>query len=127
MNRDFQEMKRKLFEEEGSLKIPKQRYLETIQLKEDLQKYKEFKEQQIFVNKRDRLLRNGWRHGILGVENTDDPGTDIYKEVQAKRNYQNTEIDHINGRRYKSTIFININFLLFLIRTSEIWRCFKLS
>lgn len=37
----------------------------------------------MFINKRDRVIRNGWRHGILGVENPDDPGTDLYKDQQA--------------------------------------------
>lgn len=41
----------------------------------------------MFVNKRDRLIKCGWRHGILGIENPDDPGTDIYKDQQANRNY----------------------------------------
>lgn len=45
-----------------------------------MRKFKETKEQQMFINKRDRVIRNGWRHGILGVENPDDPGTDIFKE-----------------------------------------------
>ena len=27
----------------------------------------------MFVNKRDRVLKCGWRHGILGVENTNKP------------------------------------------------------
>ena len=35
----------------------------------------------MFVNKRDRVLKCGWRHGILGVENTNDPGTEIYKDL----------------------------------------------
>jgi hypothetical protein len=33
----------------------------------------------MFVNKRDRVLNNGWKHGILGVENPEDPGSSIYK------------------------------------------------
>jgi len=57
-------------------------------LKEELKKFKEFKDTQKFVGKRDRILKNGWRHGILGVENPDDPGTDIYRDLQQNRNYQ---------------------------------------
>lgn len=45
-----------------------------------MRKFKETKEQQMFINKRDRIIRNGWRHGILGVESPDDPGTDIFKD-----------------------------------------------
>jgi hypothetical protein len=36
------------------------------------------------VNKRDRSIRNGWRHGILGVENPSDSGTNIYAEKNNK-------------------------------------------
>lgn len=34
----------------------------------------------MFVNKRDRILRNGWKHGITGIELPSDPGTQVFKE-----------------------------------------------
>lgn len=30
--------------------------------------YKEFQGEHEFINKRERLIKSGWRHGILGVE-----------------------------------------------------------
>ncbi len=74
-------------------------------MKEELKRYKDFKDQYNFAGRRDRQLKHGWRHGILGVENPDDPGTEIYKETQMHRNYQNDHIDHISGRRYNSKQF----------------------
>ena len=38
----------------------------------------------MFVNKRNRQLRNGWRHGILGVDTIDDPQTKYYAEKRSK-------------------------------------------
>ena len=58
----------------------------------------------MFVNKREKLLKAGWRHGILGVENPSDPGTEIYKDLQEQRNYTQDEKDNINRYRYRSKL-----------------------
>ena len=60
-----------------------------MELKNELDKYSQIKQRTMFVNKRNRQLRNGWRHGILGVDTIDDPQTKYYAErrqkVQAKK------------------------------------------
>jgi hypothetical protein len=43
-----------------------------------MKRYIEFKDQYNFAGKRDRQMRNGWRHGVLGVENPDDMGTQVF-------------------------------------------------
>jgi hypothetical protein len=49
---------------------------------DEMKRLKEYKEQQFAIGHRDRTLKNGWRHGILGVENVDDPGSSTYNDVQ---------------------------------------------
>lgn len=53
------------------LKSPSKAREEIKTLKESLATLKEFKEQQMFLGKRDRLISKGWRHGILGVDDAD--------------------------------------------------------
>jgi hypothetical protein len=36
------------------------------------------KEAHGFINRRDRMVRNAWKHGILGVENPEDNGNEFY-------------------------------------------------
>ena len=40
------------------------------EIKNHLNDYKFYKENQIFLGKRDRTIKGGWRHGITGIENS---------------------------------------------------------
>lgn len=37
-------------------------------IKDELLDYKNFRKESIFLGKRDRMIKNGWKHGITGVE-----------------------------------------------------------
>mmetsp|Transcript_23617 Transcript_23617/g.20984 ORF Transcript_23617/g.20984 Transcript_23617/m.20984 type:complete len:140 (-) Transcript_23617:44-463(-) len=43
------------------------------------------KSQNQFLKKRQRLLKNNWKHGIIGVENPEKPLSDVYKEIRNDR------------------------------------------
>lgn len=81
IDKDFSALKSMLYEDDGGLRSPQQKKTETLAIKEELARYKDFKEKYNLANKRDRQLKNGWRHGVLGVENPDDMGTEVYKDV----------------------------------------------
>jgi len=81
LTRDYQDIKATLYLDEGAMRSPKQKYLETIKVRDEMRKMKEARAEFNFINKRDRVIRNSWKHGILGVENPDDPGSDFYRDV----------------------------------------------
>lgn len=61
------------------------------------------KTQQVFFGKRDRIIKNGWRHGIFGVEDPDNTNPSVfYKESLEKKNLMYHEREVINNRRSKS-------------------------
>ncbi len=80
MKSDLGELKKILYEDDGAIKSPKQKQLEVQRVKEEIQKFKEYRKQKIFLNKRDRCLKNNWKHGIVGVEEPDDPGSEVFKD-----------------------------------------------
>lgn len=43
-----------------------------------LEEYSKAKQECMFVNKRDRQIKNGWRDGMLGVEHVGDKGSEFY-------------------------------------------------
>lgn len=45
-----------------------------------MDEYKEFKKQQMFLGRRERLIKSGWRHGILGIDDADSKKTQIFYE-----------------------------------------------
>jgi len=45
-----------------------------------MEEYKEFKKQQQFLGKRERVLKSGWRHGIVGIDDADSPKTQTFYE-----------------------------------------------
>lgn len=71
-----------------SVKSPKQRFEEFDTLRKSLQEREKFKSQKRFLNQRDRLLKNNWKHGILGIENPDSPTSEVYKEINSFRKSQ---------------------------------------
>ena len=40
-------------------------------IKDSLDEYRDFKKQHMFLGRRERNIKAGWRHGITGVENAD--------------------------------------------------------
>lgn len=61
------------------------------------------KTQQVFFGKRDRIIKNGWRHGIFGVEDPDSTNPSVfYQETLEKKNKMLHDKEVINVRRSKS-------------------------
>jgi len=57
-----------LLDQDASLKNPQTRRKELLGIKQLMAEYKEFQGEHQFVKKRERIIKNGWRHGILGLE-----------------------------------------------------------
>ena len=69
-------------------------------LKETLASLKDFKEQQKFMGRRDRIISKGWRHGILGVDDADSGDTQVfYKSARIEKEGFKMSKDAINKRR----------------------------
>ena len=49
-----------------TLKKPSEARAEVAQIKAQLEAYKTYKEESMFLGKRNRILSHGWRHGIVG-------------------------------------------------------------
>lgn len=47
-------------------------------MKEAVQAFQEIKSQKIFIKKRNRIIQNGWRDGILGVELPGDDSSSYF-------------------------------------------------
>jgi hypothetical protein len=50
---------------------PKERRQEIFNIKDNLDKYKQFKLNHIKLGHRERSIKAGWRHGVTGIENAD--------------------------------------------------------
>ena len=48
--------------------MPSQRRKDLLEVKQQLNEYRESKEQKSFLKRRAKLIRNHWRNGIAGVE-----------------------------------------------------------
>lgn len=53
------------------LRDPRDARKEIQELAQQMRDYKEFKTAGQFLSKRDRILKGGWRHGVLGIEDAD--------------------------------------------------------
>jgi hypothetical protein len=53
-------------------------------IRSNLDQYKAFKQQHVFLGHRERSIKNGWRHGITGIENADSPNHSVYFADQKK-------------------------------------------
>ena len=47
-------------------------------IKNNLDEYREFKKNHMFLGRRERNIKAGWRHGITGVENADSENCSVY-------------------------------------------------
>jgi hypothetical protein len=61
-----------------SLSSPAKKREELQRMKEAMQTYQDMKSQKIFIKKRNRLMQNGWRDGVLGVEIPGDAETSYF-------------------------------------------------
>ena len=56
-----------------TLKPPSESRKEVAEIKAQLDAYKSFKEEQMFLGKRQRVISQGWRHGVTGIDDADSP------------------------------------------------------
>ena len=68
---ELQDANSRIWADSPGLKSPQQRREDLQEIKTKLELYNQLKSQHKFYGKRDRLIRVGWRHGILGVEDAD--------------------------------------------------------
>jgi len=61
-----------------SVCFPKSRREEIVEMKDAIARLAETKSQKLFIKKRNRVITNGWRDGILGVEVPGDPNSHFY-------------------------------------------------
>ena len=61
-----------------NLKTPKEARKEVETLRDQLSDLHEFRTQQRFLGKRDRVLSCAWRHGIVGVDDADSDATQVF-------------------------------------------------
>jgi hypothetical protein len=90
----------------GALKSPKERRQELEEIKQRLSSYNETKQKQMFIGKRERLIKGGWRHGIVGVENAgligDEQQSVFFQDQTRQKQMEQESKDAINKRRQKS-------------------------
>lgn len=48
------------------------------EIKNNLDDFRAFKQQHMFLGRRERNIKAGWRHGITGVENADSHNCSEY-------------------------------------------------
>ncbi len=85
------------------MRTPAERRAELKEIKTKLQEFNAMKTQQVFFGKRDRIIKNGWRHGIVGVEDPDSSNPSVfYQQALEKKNKIHHDKEIINARRSKS-------------------------
>jgi len=72
-----------------------------------MQRFREWKDQHRYINKRDRQIKNQWKHGIVGVENPEDGG-EVFRDIQGHKNDLSAEKGKINERRVSSKRHCNL-------------------
>ena len=68
------------------------------EIKKNRQNFHEFKDAHSFGSKRDRIVKSGWKNGIVGVDSVMNPNTFFYKDQQKKMVDIQTHSDEINER-----------------------------
>lgn len=86
------------------LKSSKQQYSDFLKEKQALREFQDWKQTKNYINKRDRLLKNSWRHGVIGVENPLDPDSEVYNDIHQNKLIEQKNKDIINNRRMKNLV-----------------------
>jgi len=60
------------------LSSPKHKREEIREIRRKLDEYSQFKENGIYLGKRERTIKGGWRHGITGIDNADSEHTSVF-------------------------------------------------
>ena len=67
----------------AKLMSPKERREEIFKIKDQLDKYQQFKLNHVKLGHRERSIKSGWRHGVTGIENADSMSTSVMFNEQA--------------------------------------------
>lgn len=59
----------------ASLRMPSEARAEVREIAANLKEYKAFKAEQMFLSRRDRQFRVGWKHGVVGFDDADSAYT----------------------------------------------------
>ena len=97
-----------LLQTEDNLTYPKDRIKQLNDVKEQSRKYLEFRNKQMLLGKRERLIQNGWRNGILGIDSTTHKDSMYYKNAQKAMVEREFNATQINSARFNGTIYIYI-------------------
>jgi len=81
------------------LRTSKQQYQDFLRNKSSLDNYNGLKNTKSFINKRDRIMKNGFRHGVVGVENPKDPDSEVYLEMFKQKSAVEHNKEIINRQR----------------------------
>jgi hypothetical protein len=63
---------------------PKLKRDEIKEIKQRLDQYHDFKQNHVQMGRRERTIKGGWRHGIMGIENADSDNTSVFFQEQKK-------------------------------------------
>ena len=74
-----------------TLRTPKEARKEVEMLRDQLSQMKDFREQQRFLGRRERILSKGWRHGIVGVDDADSDATQVFYQSQRSEKISTTQ------------------------------------
>ena len=71
--------------------------------KAKLDEFAAFKESHKFVGRRERVIKNGWKHGVTGLDNADSENTSIfYQDSKKRKDSSQADKDKINAHRLQS-------------------------
>ena len=59
------------------------------------------REEKRFLAKRERLMANGWRHGVTGVDDPDHPASHVYRQKQHQKRSVDIPKEFIKAKREK--------------------------
>jgi len=82
LQKQFDHKKLLSFVGDKSIQSAQDRRKEIEEMKQNMKKLHEYKEAHAFANKRDRVIKGGWKNGIQGVDSVMNPNTFFYKEQQ---------------------------------------------
>ena len=85
------------------LASPLEKRNEIKEVRKNLDEYNAFKQNQMFLGRRERIFKGGWRHGITGIDNSDQNGTSIFYQNQNKlKQFKESEKRYINEKRLEN-------------------------
>jgi hypothetical protein len=87
----------------SALSYPKTKRDEIFNMRRRLDEYNKFKQNHILMGRRERTIKGGWRHGIVGIDNADSENTSVfYQDAKKARNFADSEKEVVNNKRLQS-------------------------